>query len=122
MGLRHQALFNTLISSCVRTNSLEDVDTSLMFEVTCLDPTCQTLTVTFEHPTEETMATAELKLLDLTAPRCRVYTSASSVCSEETANKVLQRSLSIPVLPGLLGTLAFWRTRPPSPSSSGWFV
>jgi len=95
--LRRQALFNTLISSCVRTNSLEDVDTSTMFEVTCLDPTCQALSVTFEHPTEETMATAELSLTDLTFPRCRVYTSSSAICSEETANKVLQRSLSIPV-------------------------
>lgn len=95
--LRRQALFNTLISSCVRTNSLEDVDTSIMFEVTCLDPMCQTLSVTFEHPTEETMATAELTLSDLTAPRCRVYTGSMSVCPEETANKVLQRCLSIPV-------------------------
>ena len=32
--LRTQAQFNTLISSCVRTNSLEDVDTSVMMEVT----------------------------------------------------------------------------------------
>eukprot|EP00092_Neocalanus_flemingeri_P076564 GFUD01094984.1.p1 GENE.GFUD01094984.1~~GFUD01094984.1.p1 ORF type:complete len:1073 (+),score=247.31 GFUD01094984.1:71-3220(+) len=95
--LRRQALFNTLISSCVRTNSLEDVDTSIMFEVTCLDPMCQTLSITFEHPTEETMATAELTLSDLTAPRCRVYTGSMSVCPEETANKVLQRCLSIPV-------------------------
>ena len=31
--LRRQALFNTLISSCVRTNSLEDVEASTMFEV-----------------------------------------------------------------------------------------
>jgi len=95
--LRRQALFNTLISSCVRTKSLEDVDTSIMFEVTCLDPMCQTLSITFEHPTEETMATAELTLSDLTAPRCRVYTGSLSVCPEETANKVLQRCLSIPV-------------------------
>jgi len=95
--LRRQALFNTLIASCVRKNSLEDVDTSIMFEVTCLDPMCQTLSITFEHPTEETMATAELTLSDLTAPRCRVYTGSLSVCPEETANKVLQRCLSIPV-------------------------
>ena len=67
--LRRQALFNTLVSSCVRTSSLEDVDTSTMFEVTCLDPTCQNLSVSFEHPSEETMATAELSLSDLVAPR-----------------------------------------------------
>ena len=67
--LRRQALFNTLVASCVRANSLEDVDTSTMFEVTCLDPTCQNLSVSFEHPSEETMATAELSLSDLVAPR-----------------------------------------------------
>ena len=33
--LRTQAQFNTLISSCVRTQSLEDVDTSVMMEVNC---------------------------------------------------------------------------------------
>ena len=67
--LRRQALFNTLVASCVRANSLEDVDTSTMFEVTCLDPSCQNLSVSFEHPSEETMATAELSLSDLVAPR-----------------------------------------------------
>merc|ERR1719420_2568021 len=95
--LRRQALFNTLLSSCVRTSSLEDVDTSTMFEVTCLDPTCQNLSVSFEHPSEETMATAELSLSDLVAPRCLVYTGCMAVCPEETANRVLQRSLSIPI-------------------------
>jgi len=95
--LRRQATFNTLIASCVRPNSLEDVDTSLMFEVTCVDPSCATLTITFEHPVEEAMATAELKLGEVLQPRCRVYTAAASLCSEELANKVLAKSLSIPV-------------------------
>jgi len=94
--LRRQAVFNTLIASCVRVNSLEDVDTSIMFEVTCLDTTCTSLTITFEHPSEETMATAEISLNDITAPKCRVFTTAT-VCPEETGNKVLQRCLSIPV-------------------------
>jgi len=94
--LRRQAVFNTLIASCVRVNSLEDVDTSIMFEVTCLDTTCTSLTITFEHPSEETMATAEISLNDITAPKCRVFTTAT-VCPEETGNTVLQRCLSIPV-------------------------
>merc|ERR1719481_108584 len=95
--LRRQATFNILIASCVRPNSLEDVDTSLMYEVTCVDPSCATLTITFEHPVEEAMATAELKLGEVLQPRCRVYTAAASLCSEELANKVLAKSLSIPV-------------------------
>lgn len=94
--LRRQAVFNTLIASCVRVNSLEDVDTSIMFEVTCLDTTCSSLTITFEHPGEETMATAELTLTDITSPKCRVFTTAT-VCPEDIGNKVLQRCLSIPV-------------------------
>jgi len=95
--LRTQAQFNTLISSCVRTNSLEDVDTSVMMEATCLDPLCKALSITFEHPTEEVIATAELDLSDAAAPRCRVYSSSVALCPEETADRVLQASLSIPV-------------------------
>jgi hypothetical protein len=48
--VRRQALFNSLVASCVRVNSLEDVDTSTMFELTCLDPLCTSLSLTFEHP------------------------------------------------------------------------
>ena len=88
--LRTQAQFNTLISSCVRTNSLEDVDTSMMMEVTCLDPLCKALSITFEHPTEEVIATAELHLSDVSSPRCRVYSSSVALCPEETADRVLQ--------------------------------
>jgi len=95
--LRTQAQFNTLISSCVRTNSLEDVDTSVMMEATCLDPLCKALSITFEHPTEEVIATAELDLSNVVAPRCRVYSSSVALCPEETADRVLQASLSIPV-------------------------
>ena len=51
--LRRQALFNALVTSCVRVNSLEDVDTSIMFEMTCLDPLLGTISLTFEHPGKE---------------------------------------------------------------------
>ena len=95
--LRTQAQFNTLISSCVRVNSLEDVDTSVMMEVTCLDPLCRALSITFEHPAEEVIATAELDLSSLPSPRCRLFTSSLSLCPEETADRVLQRTLSLPV-------------------------
>ena len=30
-------------------------------------------------------------------PRCLVYTGCMAVCPEETANRVFQRSLSIPI-------------------------
>ena len=95
--LRAQAQFNTLIASCVRTNSLEDVDTSMMMEVTCLDPLCKSLSITFEHPVEEGIATAEVDLREVGRPRCRVYSSSVAQCPEETADRVVQRSLSIPV-------------------------
>jgi len=95
--LRAQAQFNTLIASCVRTNSLEDVDTSVMMEVTCLDPLCKSLSITFEHPVEEGIATAEVDLREVGKPRCRVYSSSVAQCPEETADRVVQRSLSIPV-------------------------
>ncbi|XP_046992764.1 mediator of RNA polymerase II transcription subunit 1-like [Schistocerca americana] len=107
--LRQQALFNVLVSSCVRRPVKQDAekdDTSkaltgsqelpTVFEVTALS--AQSLSVSFEHPLEENMATAELELTDIGNLRCRVYgTGCDAGTVAEMASRVLQRSLSIPV-------------------------
>ncbi|XP_018016130.1 serine-rich adhesin for platelets [Hyalella azteca] len=102
--LRAQAAFNTLIASCVRPNSKQDADSAYMFEVTSLSH--EFISVTFEHPQDESTATAEIELTDLCNIRCRLHTlaanpangaSETSLCSDEFATKVLQRCLSIPV-------------------------
>ncbi|GFG35890.1 hypothetical protein Cfor_05251 [Coptotermes formosanus] len=68
-----------------------------MFEVTALS--WQHLSVSFEHPLEETMTTAELDLTDISSIKCKVYgaSNGENGCTPEHASKVLQRCWSIPV-------------------------
>ena len=53
------------------------------------------ISVTFEHPSDESTATAELDLTDLCSVRCKLYTMQpdpnNTFCSDEFATKVLQR-------------------------------
>jgi len=99
-AVRRQAIFNSLIASCVRLNSLEDVDTSTMFEITCLDPFCQSLTIGFEH--EDDLATVEINLVDVTQPRCTVFLKNKGIDDsmdrlQTGATRILCKSLSIPI-------------------------
>ncbi|XP_066993755.2 mediator of RNA polymerase II transcription subunit 1 [Anabrus simplex] len=94
--LRQQALFNVLVASCIRPASKQDLENMIMFEVTALS--WQHLSVSFEHPLEETMTTAELDLTDIANVKCKVYGSTCENSSlQEHTSKVLQRCLSIPV-------------------------
>lgn len=95
--LRQQALFNSLLASCVRPMARQDPENTVMFEVSALS--WQHLSVSLEHPFEETMATAELDLSDISALKCKLYgvSMKNSESSSELAGKVLQRCLSIPV-------------------------
>lgn len=98
MLLRQQALFNVLVSSCIRSASKHaDLESVVMFEVTALS--WQHLSVSFEHPLEETMTTAELDLTDISSIKCKVYgaSNGENGCTPEHASKVLQRCWSIPV-------------------------
>lgn len=95
--LRQQALFNTLISSCVRPMARQDSEHTTIFEVSALSWQC--ISVSLEHPFEETLATAELDLSDISAVKCKLY-GVSITNTEQTsdlAGKVLQRCLSIPL-------------------------
>lgn len=95
--LRQQALFNSVISSCIRPNTKQgDIEKMIMMEVTALS--WQQLSISLEHPLEESMATAEIDLTDITNVTCKVYTSSGDNNSNnDYATKVLQRCLSIPV-------------------------
>ncbi|XP_021921531.1 mediator of RNA polymerase II transcription subunit 1 isoform X2 [Zootermopsis nevadensis] len=97
MLLRQQALFNVLVSSCIRPASKHDLESVIMFEVTALS--WQHLSISFEHPLEETMTTAELDLADISNIKCKVYGAGNGEngCTPEHASKVLQRCWSIPV-------------------------
>ncbi len=51
------------------------------------------INIQFEHPTEESLATVDLDLRDVTNVKCKLYptSSLSSFCSDDYASKVMQR-------------------------------
>ncbi|XP_020295798.1 mediator of RNA polymerase II transcription subunit 1 [Pseudomyrmex gracilis] len=96
--LRQQALFNCLIASCVRPMARQDPEHTTILEVSALS--WQRISVSVEHPYEETMATAELDLTDISALKCRQYGVSMTQIAEqnsELGGRVLQRCLSIPL-------------------------
>lgn len=95
--LRQQALFNTLVSSCVRPMAKQDAEHTTIFEVSALSWQC--ISVSLEHPFEETLATAELDLSDISSLKCKLYgvNVSNTEQTSDIAGKVLQRCLSIPL-------------------------
>ncbi|XP_028173520.1 mediator of RNA polymerase II transcription subunit 1 [Ostrinia furnacalis] len=97
--LRQQALFNALVASCVRlqTKQVLDLESVLMFEVSALS--WQHISISLEHPLDESMATVELELSDPAAPRASVYTLNSPPREhiDDYISRVLQKSHSIPI-------------------------
>lgn len=73
-----------------------------MFEISALS--WQHISISLEHPLEESMATAELDLTDISNVICKIHTPISSTPTNqsgdpasELASKVFQRCLSIPI-------------------------
>ncbi|CAK1556361.1 unnamed protein product [Leptosia nina] len=98
-ALRQQALFNALIASCVRaqTKHAVDLESVPMFEVSALS--WQHISISLEHPLDESMATVELDLGEPATPRATVYTLNSPAREhvDDYISKVLQKSHSIPI-------------------------
>ncbi|KAL0268887.1 UNVERIFIED_CONTAM: hypothetical protein PYX00_010677 [Menopon gallinae] len=96
--LRQQAIFNTLVNSVIRPHSKQDVENMIMLEVSALS--CRHLSVSFEHPLQESMSTIEIDLTDISAVKAKLYSTATETnlrTSSEHISKILQRCLSIPV-------------------------
>ncbi|KPJ15224.1 Mediator of RNA polymerase II transcription subunit 1 [Papilio machaon] len=97
--LRQQALFNTLIASCVRLQNKQVVEMEgvVMLEVSAVS--WQHISVSLEHPADESVATLELSLSEPAAPRAAVCTlhAPPSEHVDEYVTRVLQKSHSIPV-------------------------
>lgn len=93
--LRQQVLFNVLISSCIRKlyrKELSKTDNPLMmFEITALSIT--SISVSFEHPVEESLATIDFDLDEITNIKAKLYDSQSfsTYCSDEHVSLVMQR-------------------------------
>ena len=68
-----------------------DIEKMIMLEVTPL--TWQHVSISLEHPLEESMATVEIDLSDITNVSCKVYTSSTENGSSNSdyATKVFQR-------------------------------
>ncbi|XP_026327665.1 mediator of RNA polymerase II transcription subunit 1 [Hyposmocoma kahamanoa] len=99
-ALRQQALFNTLIASCVRTQGKQSVDLEsvTMFEVSALS--WAHISVSLEHPLDESMATLELELSDPAHPRAALHSLHASHQHhhlDEYITRVLQKTHSIPI-------------------------
>ena len=90
-ALRQQANFNAVVESCVRVNSLQDLDKSIMFELSYTD--LKHVSVTFEHPSEDCIATIEMDLGNVDAgPSCKIFTSSeTSACPEATLGRIMKR-------------------------------
>lgn len=67
--LRSQALFNSIVASCVRQNSRQDLESSYMFELNIVS--LQYIQIFIEHPLKETMITVELDLSDVKQVRIK---------------------------------------------------
>ncbi|CAB3221812.1 unnamed protein product [Arctia plantaginis] len=119
--LRQQALFNTLITSCIRTQSSKgaDIENALMFEVSALS--WQHICVSLEHPLDESMATVELELGDPAAPRATLYTLHAPPKDhvDEYITRVLQKTHSIPIT--LRSLIKIWEREAASKQLNGGY-
>jgi len=104
--LRKQVLFNVLVGSCIRqiyrrdelnTNISSRTDSRpVMFEI---NASITSINVSFEHPVEESLATIDFDLEELTNIKAKLNDSDSfsTYVSDEHVSLVMQRCFSIPV-------------------------
>lgn len=80
---------------------LPDFENMIMFEISALSSTH--ISISMEHPMEESMATAEIDLTEISNLKCNIHTPGSPPplnspdIASELATKVLNRCFSIPV-------------------------
>ncbi|CAG9773948.1 unnamed protein product [Ceutorhynchus assimilis] len=118
MILREQAMFNTIIGSCVRPNSRQSFDNMTMFEVSALSST--QISISLEHPLEECMATADFDLSDISNLVCRIQNPGTPSPNNtpdivsELATRVLNKTFSIPVT--LRAVIKLWERQASQPN------
>ncbi|CAH0585806.1 unnamed protein product [Chrysodeixis includens] len=119
--LRQQALFNTLIASCVRMQSKQfvELESVLMFEVSALS--WQHISISLEHPGDESMATVELELSEPAAPRASLCTLAAPPQEhiDDYITRVLQKTHSIPIT--LRSLIKIWEREAASKQLNGGY-
>ncbi|XP_046375891.2 mediator of RNA polymerase II transcription subunit 1-like [Haliotis rufescens] len=95
--LRQQLVFNTVVSSCIRPNSKQDMANAVVIELTTIS--LQQICITMEHPVYDSMLNVELDLGDITSLKCRLSSGHTDqvLCTDDFASRVFQRCLSIPI-------------------------
>ncbi|XP_055310270.1 mediator of RNA polymerase II transcription subunit 1 isoform X10 [Sitodiplosis mosellana] len=104
--LRQQSLFNTLITSCIRTSNYKfDIENTSMFEVSVLS--CQHISIALEHPFMETMATIELDLTNIPNIKCSIFSLDGNYSNITSGlSRILQTCASIPITIRML--IKYW--------------
>lgn len=89
-------MFNTLIASCIRIESKQDIENAVIFEICAIS--CQHITISLEHPIEESMATVEFDLQDLSNITCKIFCLTKNYDAIALKlSKIIQKCLSIPI-------------------------
>ena len=94
--LRQQAVFNSVISSCIRSSGIQDLEKSILLEVSCMD--LSRLCVTFEM--SQGMATFELDFTDFQSVQCKLHKLSSNDQSQLNTlmtKQVFEKTLSLPL-------------------------
>lgn len=106
--LRQQALFNSIIASCVRKRSNRQDFDCYMFEVTVVS--LQFIQIFVEHPIKESIVTVELDLSDVKQVSCKINGSSQQFDSklENYICRVLHKTMSIPMV--LRSLMKFWES------------
>lgn len=91
-------------------NFFADFENVFMLEITALSWTH--ISISLEHPTEESMATAEMDLSEISRLTCKIHTPGTPPpptapdTASELVSQVLNKSFSIPVM--IRSIIKFW--------------
>jgi mediator of RNA polymerase II transcription subunit 1 len=90
--LRQQILFNVIIGSTMRkVSAFGSSDPHFSFEITTQN--LSHISVSFEHPVEESLASLEIDLVDIANVKCKLYdpSSFANLCNDDYVSKIMQR-------------------------------
>ncbi|NXC41980.1 MED1 polymerase, partial [Penelope pileata] len=98
--LRHQMAYNSLISSCVSDNDINEDDSELLyFEVTPHKNT--SFSVFFIHPMKENLACVVIDVITSREVRCSLHLHPQDPtlnCSDDFLSRAVKRCMSVPVV------------------------
>ena len=101
--LRQQVLFNVILGSCIRkmssfssAQSQQSTDSIPRFTFELSYHSMSSVNVTFEHPVDESLASLDIDMRDVTGVKCRLHTLPNSTWSIPT---LPNSTWSIPTLP-----------------------